>query len=141
MRFRTALWPAGLRLPLMRIMIRRLSDNSTLILRPRSRVGQLGQWGRETKGPRSTSPLLSSVSEGHGHPPGLLQSGRVLPGWIKHPLTPLWGRMKVGARNKTPNNNNKNSANSILSAVDIKDRALAGPEMYKPQWHYCLILI
>lgn len=44
--------------------------------------------------------------------------------------------MKVRARNKNPNKK-KNAANSILSAVDIKDDLLARPAMRKPQWYYC----
>lgn len=44
----------------------------------------------------------------------------MLSGQIRHQFTPPWGRKKVGARNKNPNQEKKNVANSILSAVDIK---------------------
>lgn len=79
---RAVLRPAGLRLPLMRIMIRRLNDNSALILcARRPRVGQLGRREHQHRPPPPDTARSPGPARGRGHPPVLLQSGQRLLGW------------------------------------------------------------
>lgn len=86
--FRAAFGPAGLWLPLMRIMIRRLNDNSSLILCCLQDLcwptRSLGSSPGAPHQPRHCSPCSAG---GRGPLPVLLKSGPCSQGGIKHQLT------------------------------------------------------
>lgn len=82
--FRAAFGPAGLRLPLMRIMIRRLNHNSSLILLCLQNLcWPTPRLGRPTEAPPASAhgPLTSVGPLGPGLLPVLLTSSPVLSGW------------------------------------------------------------
>lgn len=143
--FRAALGPGGLRLPLMRIIIRSLNYNSSLILLClQNPCWPTRRPGRSTQAPSASARrALTSVGLGaKASCPSSFGAAQGFQDGIKHQFTPPveGGGMKVRARDKNPNKKKKrkqNTANSILSAVDIKDCSLARPAACRPQWYYC----